>query len=127
MPEQVGDYSHLPGLLAEIAEAAGLDAAMKIAEAAGGRRMYFSPVPKPDSLLFQTVGAEAARKIGKTIATSTGVELHVPHGPMGARARQWCLIRRMIEAGATVREIVRVTGVARSTVYKHKAACRTEA
>lgn len=56
-------YDWLPPLLAEIAEVAGLDAALALAEARGGSRITIPARPRPDHWFAQTVGMEAAEKI----------------------------------------------------------------
>jgi len=53
----------LPTVLAEIADAAGIDAAIDLARAYGGQTVYVPSRPKPDHWLVDTVGREAAEKI----------------------------------------------------------------
>jgi len=114
-------HTELPGTLAEIAEVVGVETALKVAETVGGRRAYFAANPRPDNWLAVAVGLEAAKAIGSHLAPGkSGIELEVPLGPMGARARKWRLIHEMIAAGATKSEIVRVTGVHPKTVQRHR-------
>lgn len=111
----------LPGTLAEIAEVTDVETAMKVAATVGGRRAYFAANPTSDNWLTMAVGHEAANAIGSQLAPGkSGIELEVPLGPMGARARTWRRIHEMIAAGATKSEIARATGVHPKTVQRHR-------
>lgn len=118
------DASELPGLLAEIAAAAGVEAAVAVAEKVGGTRAYFPGRPDPDHWLSTTVGHDKAAAICAAIAPGIGVELYVPMGPAGARARLWRVMHGMIAAGANTPEIVRATGLSPVTVRRHRRTLR---
>ncbi len=95
-----GAFDGLPLLLQEIAEVAGLPAALALAEARGGNRVY---LPRPEQLdedhwLVKAVGREAAIKICKHYFLPGGrTELDLPRGPTGSRANQWRRLARLIE------------------------------
>ena len=111
---------HLPGVLAEIADAAGEDAAVLVAKVAGGRRVY---IPRPAGLrpghwLVEAVGPDRARLIAGLLG---GGEIDLPLGPGGSRAQTTRAIHRALDNGLSVTAIVRLTGVDDSTVWRHKA------
>jgi hypothetical protein len=112
----------LPGILQEIADVAGEDAALIVAKMVGGRRAYFPPVPKPDHWLARAVGLDKARAICQHFTGGKHVELFVPLGPAGSRARRHRLIAELIDEGASETRIVAAAGVTRATVYRHRKA-----
>lgn len=114
-------YSWLPPLLDEIAELAGLEAALALAEAAGGEKRYIPGDPTPDHWLTQACGAQAAAKIAYRYG---GNLLEIPRGPAGSAAKTARRIRDMMEAGASSNEIARATGVVFRTVTRHRAKAR---
>jgi hypothetical protein len=126
MTSQSSSFEGLPPLLCEIAEVAGLRAALALAEERGGNRVYF---PAPAQLseghsLVKIVGREAAVKICEHFARLGGIELEVPRGPTGSRAKQWRHIAQLIEAGAPSGVITRRLGICRRTVIRHRAKAR---
>jgi hypothetical protein len=118
LPEHI--LAQLPGVLAGAAKAAGLRAAMQLAEARGGCRAY---IPRPDALreghwLVRATGMEAARAIADALG---GGEVEVPLGPFaGNRAAVWTAIERALNAGQTVEQTARQVGVTARTVRRHK-------
>lgn len=89
---------HLPPLLNEIAEVAGVVAALQIAEARGGTRVHF-PARAPDGhWLVELVGREAADKlcVHFQVDRRRGNRVDVPLGPKNfyARARRQALALR---------------------------------
>jgi hypothetical protein len=117
-----GSFDGLPPLLCEIAEVAGLRAALALAEARGGNRVYL-PVPaqlSKDHWLVKIVGCEAAMKICRHFAAGHNLELELPRGPTGSRADQWRRLDRLIEQGAPSGVITRSLGICRRTVIRHR-------
>jgi hypothetical protein len=108
-----------PGILADIAEVAGPYAALRVAEAKGGRPAYF---PRPgrltdDHWLVVACGWDAARAIARRCG---GTREDVPLGPLaGNRAAVRRAIREGIAAGASRREVAARAGVALRTVQRH--------
>lgn len=119
----------LPGVLAEIAAVAGEAAALKVAMAKGGTRAYFPSRPAAGHWLVEAVGIDAAAAIcAHLVSDRGGLEIPVPLGPTGTRARTWRAIRQAIDAGATAAEAARIAGVDERTVRRHRnghtGACR---
>jgi len=112
--------AQLPGVLALVAQAAGVKAAVAIAKARGGGRAY---IPAPDALhdkhwLAQAVGLEASVAIAKALGSG---EVEVPLGPFaGNRAQVWAAIERSLNAGLSVEQAARQVGVTARTVRRHK-------
>lgn len=111
--------SSLPGLLREIADAAGVEAACLVAEAKGGCRAYFSHRPLPESWLVKAVGQERASRIGKALAPHIGITLMVPVGNHRTMIRA-AAIAKLWKEGASKNEIAAKFGISRRTVDRHK-------
>jgi hypothetical protein len=110
---------YLTGALAEIAEVAGLPAALAVAERYGGSRLY---VPKraPDSHeLVQLVGRDAADAICRFYGglDRGGEPITIPLGPRRFYARARAAAEKMRAEGKSVAEVTRALGVARSSVF----------
>jgi|GEM_PF-3151422 len=112
------DGLHWPGILADIADAAGPMAAYRVAEAKGGVPAYF---PRPEMLtddhwLVVACGWEAARHIARRCG---GGKFDIPLGPLsGNRAAVARAIRMAVAEGASRRETARRVGVALRTVQR---------
>lgn len=112
--------AQLPGVLAQVAQAAGLEAALQLAKARGGGRAY---IPAPTALherhwLVLAVGSHAARAIAAQLG---GGEVEVPLGPYaGNRAAVWAAIERGLKDGLSVEQAARQVGVSARTVRRHK-------
>ncbi len=110
---------HLPPKLNEIAEVAGLVAAVAIAEARGGTRVHF-PARAPDGhWLVELVGREAADKLCEHFRArpAGGSEVLIPVGPKNfyARARRRALELR---GAKPVAQIALDLGVTQRVVFK---------
>lgn len=123
----MGSESHrLPGVLAEIADLVGVEAALAVSEAVGGVRAYIPRQPGDGHWLTAAVGAERAAVIAEHFTTGrTGVELNFPVGPGGSynrerrqRARR---IAEMVEQGLQPTEIARQAGITRRGAQMAKA------
>ncbi|MEX2480222.1 MAG: helix-turn-helix domain-containing protein [Gammaproteobacteria bacterium] len=111
----------LPGILQEIAEAAGLAAALEIARVKGGTNAYFPARPGPRHWLSTTVGHDKALTIGRALAPGqSGIELLVPMGPSASQAARWRRMRELIDAGASAAQIARAVGCHARTAKKHR-------
>ncbi len=116
----MADLLRLPGILAEIAQVAGSEAALAVAQARGGSKAYFSEQPRDDNWLVAAVGRQAASLIARHFACGTGgVELHVPLGPAAGRARIWREIRRRHRQGQTKPQIARALSICERSVQYH--------
>ena len=104
---------HLPPLLNEIAEVAGVVAALAIAEARGGTRVHF-PARAPDGhWLVALVGREAADKLCAHFRSTQagGCHVDVPLGPKNfyAQARRRALEMRDEKSKAQIALELRVS------------------
>ena len=110
----------LPGILAKIADVAGIDAALEVARARGGTDAYFPARPGASHWLTQAVGREAAIAICRVLVSGKGDKLLVPMGPTSSQAARWRRIHEMIDEGHSTRTVARAVGVDYSTVKRHK-------
>ncbi len=120
--------SNLPALLQEIAEVAGLDAALKVAEAKGGGRASIPAKLKPTHWLVECVGWETAVKLSDHFTSGCRtIEIEVPLGPAGTIAKARRRMIKLIEEGqASSDAIARATGMSRRTVLRKKARMNDE-
>lgn len=120
-------FGDLPELLAEIAEVAGLDAALKIAEAKGGQRVYIPAYPREGHWLWLAVGPETAAKICDHFRTldpesraigGRNTPLVIPFGPAhGAAAAARRAFAAGIAEGLSVRDASRKAGIHERTGF----------
>ncbi|MFL9829060.1 hypothetical protein [Rhodoplanes sp. SY1] len=118
-------YSWLPALLAEIAEVAGLEAALKLAESYGGCRVRIPAAVQSDRhWLALCVGREAAEKIcthyrqGTGSGRMRGAYVLVPRGPTGAIASARRRLAQALATGASAAQAARVSGLTERTAYR---------
>ena len=124
----MGAHPHLPGILAEIADAVGIEAALAVARARGGTRAYFAERPRPGNWLVDAVGPEKAAAIGRLFSSGRGsVELEVPGGAALARVAVWREIYRRLEAGQSKTQIALALGINCRTVQAHASGHRPAA
>jgi hypothetical protein len=124
-------YTWLPELLAEIAEAAGLDAALKLAAAYGGVRRTFPARIRSDShWLAACVGREAADKIcahfaqGSGSGVSAGIKVLVPLGPTGSIAGARRRLAQALAEGKSASEAARAAGMTERSAYRARSRAR---
>lgn len=120
------DYVYLPGVLREIAEIAGLPAALRIAEARGGTRMHFPFRLPAGHWLRKLVGDGAAERLAVHFRTTNrgGVYLEIPLGPKGhyQQARRKTL--ELMRAGLSASETARRVGIHARTVKRYRSDAR---
>lgn len=125
-------FSWLPPLLNEIADVAGVDAALALADARGGSRVTIPAKLKADHWLNEVVGPEAAEKLCKHfrvgLERQKGAQLDIPLGPksplnslLHTNQRK---IDEMLSAGIRPDEIARTLKVHRTTVFRRQALLR---
>jgi len=120
-PESLGGVEW-PGILADIADAAGPMAALRVAEVRGGLLTYFPAVDRlhDNHWLVRACGWAAAQAIARRMGGSRD---DVPLGPFaGNRAAVRRAIREGLAAGLPGQEIARRVGVTARTVRNHKRA-----
>lgn len=123
----------LPGLLGEIAEIAGLEAALAIAEEVGGTRVSIPARVADDHWLVKTAGREAAEKICDhlRILSPDGREagarhVVIPRGPTGLMAKARTRLAKELEAGTSAREAARRSGLSERTAWRMRARLQDE-
>ncbi len=119
-----------PGILGEIAEAVGEEAALAVAEARGGTLGYFPGVltlregRSENNWLIEAVGIEAAIKIAAACSPSRGVLIDVPLGPLARDFRLHQEVDKRLCAGENANEIARALKITRRAVLRRKAKTR---
>ncbi len=103
--------SELPGVLAEVEEVAGREAAVKLALGFGGRDIH---IPRPDHVkaghpLVACLGAPAAVKVAGRFM---GESVYIP------KARR-ALVHHLAAAGETNARIAETLGLSRSSVRSY--------
>jgi len=105
-------FDFLPGVLADIAEVAGLDAALKVAENRGGARAVFPAHARHGHWLTDLVGFESAKKICDHYRTGAGgAELLIPLGPRNMYGQARRKFRELTADGCSVEDAARQLGV----------------
>jgi hypothetical protein len=122
MNAEAARYSWLPQVLAEIAEVAGLDAALKLAEKRGGTEVYIPLSAADDHWLVELVGRDAADAICAYF--QHGVKVTLPAGPRGSLAKIRATAERMIAERRPTSEIALACGYTLRGVWKRKARLR---
>lgn len=122
----------LPGILGEIAEIAGKDAAYAILHARGGTRITIPSTPPADHWLTKLIGSEAATAICNHFAQSsasggragmvTEIPLHNTSLQKAARRR----IADELRSGKSASAAAREAGVHERTAWRVKAKLRDD-
>lgn len=98
--------------LAEIASVIGRPGALALASLAAGR-LYIPKAPPPDSWLVVLLGELMC---GRLVAVYGGQELSLPRPPV--RAARTAMVRELIAAGMSVRDIAVRVGLTERRVYQ---------
>jgi hypothetical protein len=112
----------LPQILYEIREAFDEAVALRFGAEFGGRRLWLPHVASADHKVAQRVGLPVLEWLVKTFGHG---ELLVPLGPHSSYNSRIGQIRRLLQEGEDTGNIVRSTGCAERTVYRHRATLRT--
>lgn len=111
-------YGWLPGVLEQIAETAGLEAALKLARTHGGTFVYIPAFPTEGHWLTQLVGMHAAEKIcGLFQMNSSGARVLIP---MARKSISDRTIAMAMERKLSARSTATLAGVHERTVYRHR-------
>lgn len=112
------DRAWLTPLLNEIADVAGVEAAITIGQVKAGQRIYIPEKVTREHWLASLVGYDSALKISEAFGSRA---LIIAPAMAGAKRKRAAVIADLIEKGYSANEITRITGVARSTVMAHRA------
>lgn len=106
----------LPGVIAEIADVAGIDVAWTIAQARGGQEVFIPAHAKSDHWLSKLVGFDVAQKICDHYRVNdNGTRLLIPMASAARRARLW---ETALNANLRVNDTAALVGVHRRTVFR---------
>ena len=119
-------WPDLPPLLEEIAEVAGIDAALAIADAKGGQQVFIVAHLRPGNWLIQAVGLDKAKLISDHFCSGRlRQKLTIPLGPAGSyQAFRRRTVRALEEAasrGASANEMAAAAGVTTRAVHRFRA------
>lgn len=116
------DRTALPGVLGEIADVAGEEAALAIAAVRGGTQIYIPPEPDNDHWLCRLVGRDAARAICDQLTCGVGPRrVDLPLGPTGHAAKNRAKVDAMIADNCSERDIALATGYTIRAVRRRRA------
>ena len=120
--------TRLPGILADIAEIAGNDAAYKIASAVGGTRVSIPPRAIEGHWLTKLLGYDQADEICRGLATLDpdgklrGVRDEIiPRGPAAILSAARRRAFEALENGKSARDAARISGLHERTIWRMKA------
>lgn len=116
----------LPGILAEIAEVAGEEAALAMAHARGGTQIYLPPVPAPHHWLCQLIGEAKAKRVCDLLTAGVGpLRVDLPLGPVSKYnqmlAADQAVIDAMIRDQRSERDIALATRYSERSVRRRRA------
>jgi len=115
-------YTWLPPLLNQIADVAGLDAALALANARGGSRVSFPAKLPKEHWLIDCVGHDAAALICEEFRGGNyGGQVDLPVGPTGSANAVRRAVDQMIKDGMSADQIAMKMKVHRTTVFRRKA------
>lgn len=119
-------WPELPALLAEIAEVAGIDAALAIAEAKGGQEVFIVSRLRPDNWLVKAVGWQKAETLSAHFCSGRyRQKLDIPFGPKGSYlAERRRVARALAEAqssGASANQMAQAAGVTNRSARRFRA------
>lgn len=108
----------LPNLLREMADAFGLDVALRFAECFGGRYLWMPAESRPDHPIAQQFGEPV---LAWLIAGHARLDrIIVSKGPSTGRGRRWAEFRRLVAAGMSASHIAAALGLHVRTIYAWK-------
>lgn len=120
--------STLPGILADIAEIAGNEAAYAVAQSHGGTRVSIPPRAIDGHWLTELLGFETADRICRGLATLDaegrlkGVQNEIiPRGPASLLQSARRRAQQALDRGASAREAARISGLHERTIWRMKA------
>lgn len=119
-----GRNSSLPGVLREIADAAGVEAAWSLARAHGGTRVYIPFDVDAGHWLAELVGLEPAKKICAHFrVASTGTALLIPIARLGQQQER---LVKSLQAGLSASDAAAIAGMHERSAYRARARLKDE-
>ncbi|WCA60281.1 winged helix-turn-helix domain-containing protein [Agrobacterium tumefaciens] len=110
------DRAYMTPLLNRIADVAGERAAIILGREKAGQRISIPNTMPSGHWLVELIGADAANAMAEKFGSQ---KIDIPPALGGDKRRRAITIAQMIEKGYSINEIVRATGVSRSTVKEH--------
>lgn len=110
------DRAYMTPLLNRIADVAGERAAIILGREKAGQRISIPNRMPADHWLVDLIGPEAANAMAEKFGSQ---KIDIPPALGGDKRRRAMTIAQMIDKGYSINEIVRATGVSRSTVKDH--------
>lgn len=120
------DPEDFPGILRDIAEVAGVEAALAVVRRRGGEVAGFPSARflRKDHWLVEAVGFEKAICIAERVSPAEkGIREKIPLGPASdlwkLRARHERTLTQVFFSTASINEIVREHGISRNAILRH--------
>lgn len=117
----------LPGILAEIADLVGVEAALKVAQSHGGTRVTIPPKAQEGHWLTDLLGLEAANQICEGLAVIdadgrlTGLQnCVIPRGSASLIKTARQKAAAALASGKSAREAARISGLHERTIWRMK-------
>lgn len=116
--------SALPGILGEIADLVGEEAAIMVADMKGGQTVWLPYELPEDHWLIEAIGLDRALKVNKHFRTHNADErgltlrLTIPLGPAGVMRRARVKLAELLRAGKRPEEAARLSGLHVRTAYR---------
>ena len=111
----------LPDLLEEVANALSIAAALKLADARGGTKVYIPSTVTDAHWLSLLLGPQDARTLCAALTSGqTGLHFDIPMGPSRSQVQRWRHMHALIDKGRPANEIARACGVHARTVKRHR-------
>jgi DNA-binding NarL/FixJ family response regulator len=117
----MNQHARLPDLLEEVANAVGVEAALKLAAARGGTKVYIPSKVTDSHWLSLLLGQGPAQALCSAITSDqSGLHFEIPMGPSRDQVSRWRLLHELIDKGLPTMEIARACGVHMRTVKRHR-------
>jgi ActR/RegA family two-component response regulator len=114
-------HTPLPDLLDQVANAVGIDVALKLAAARGGTKVYIPARVTEHHWLAKLIGHATAQTLVEAITSDkTGLHMDIPMGPSRDQVSRWKHMHALIDKGLPTMEIARACGVHFRTVRRHR-------
>ena len=110
------DRAYMTPLLNRIADVAGERAAIILGREKAGQRISIPNSMPANHWLAELSGHDAAKAMAEKFGSQ---KIDIPPALGGDKRRRAMTIAQMIDKGYSINEIVRATGVSRSTVKEH--------